>query len=246
MCHRRFAGEDLFVVAGVLALAGLGLTVGTDFLVLGIGVLITATLVLLVGGVLQIVAWIRPSGRGQDEPPLDLHSAEDSGRRAGRLGGFLRRHGLWLPLAAVVLVSLLSVGLGNFLPSSDEPPRTREFTVNARQFAYSPERLTVNRGDRVILRLQPRDVSHGIYVDGYDVEAHAAPKTEGVVEFVADDPGTFRFRCSVTCGVLHPFMIGEVEVQPNTPFHGAAAGILLVALGVVGYEWWGRRHDPTG
>ena len=245
MARGRHLGENLFVVAAVLALTGLALTIGGLLTDLGILLLAAAAAALVAGGAVQIIAWIRPShAAGEDWTfPGDPVAVRRS--RAGSLKGFIRRHSLWLALGGVVLISLLSVALGSLLPLPSPDPQTREFTVSAKQFSYSPERISVNKGDRVILTLQPKDVSHGLYVDGYDVETHAAPKEEGTVEFVADNPGTYRFRCSLTCGVMHPFMIGEVAVEPNTPFQGAAAGILVLALGVVGYGWWSKDRDAT-
>jgi heme/copper-type cytochrome/quinol oxidase subunit 2 len=47
---------------------------------------------------------------------------------------------------------------------------------------------------------------------------------------VADQPGSFRFRCSVTCGALHPFMIGKLNVGPNWLLWKAAGAALLAAF----------------
>ncbi len=245
MARGQHLGENLFVVAAVFALAGLGITIGGVQTGLGVAFLAVAAAALVAGGAAQILAWIRPSDAWRGEGSLPSSHAAAGQGRARRLYALVSRHSLWLVLGGVVLVSLLSVWLGSFLPFPSEAPQTREFTVTARQFSYSPERISVNKGDRVILTLQPKDVSHGLSVDGYGVETHAAPKKEGTVEFVADSPGTYRFRCSVTCGVMHPFMVGEVAVEPNTPFRGAAAAILVLAMGVVGYGWWSKDHDTT-
>lgn len=242
MERSRHLGENLFVVAAVLALTGLGLTIGGLITNLGVALLAVAAVALVAGSVAQVVAWIRPSRAAREE---DTPAKVSTAARGKGLRRFIRDHGVWFGLGGVVLISLLSVALGSLLPLPSPDPQTREFTVSAKQFSYSPERISVNKGDRVILTLQPKDVSHGLYVDGYGSETHAAPKTEGTVEFVADDPGTYRFRCSVTCGVMHPFMVGEVEVKPNTPFQGAAAGILVLALGVVGYGWWSKDRDAA-
>jgi ferredoxin len=83
-------------------------------------------------------------------------------------------------------------------------------------------------------------VTHGFLLDGYPVEFII--KQQGInylkytweddegkrqtdwdkvseIEFVADKAGKFTFRCTQTCGNLHPFMTGELIVRPNTPYH---------------------------
>jgi heme/copper-type cytochrome/quinol oxidase subunit 2 len=56
------------------------------------------------------------------------------------------------------------------------------------------------------------------------------PGQTASLTFVADQPGTFRLRCSVTCGALHPFMIGKLNVGPNELL---ARGIVLSVLAVL-------------
>jgi cytochrome c oxidase subunit 2 len=163
-----------------------------------------------------------------------------------------------LALIGVVSISLLAVTLGTFLPVAfaSGQGETREFVIDARRFAYSPNRLRVNLGDTVILRLRPQDVSHGLYLDGYGLNTRAMPAVpgiaggEGVLEFVADTPGQFRFRCSVTCGPLHPFMIGELNVESGTPYTNApflatAAVTILIGGGTLAYVW-GRKGTSGG
>ena len=65
--------------------------------------------------------------------------------------------------------------------------------------------------------------------------------------FTVGRPGKYRYRCSVTCGTLHPFMQGEMVVRPNLPFHAGAAGaigVMLAAFGLVGAG--ARRGGENG
>ena len=115
-------------------------------------------------------------------------------------------------------------------PSALAAPIDRHFQVEASQFAYAPAALFANPGDIVTLDVVATDVEHGLYLDGYDLNVTAQPGQSAHLTFVADRAGSFRFRCSVTCGALHPFMIGKLAVGPNWLLIRAAG---LALLGVI-------------
>lgn len=101
------------------------------------------------------------------------------------------------------------------LPVPAIAPQERTFEIDARQYAYSPSELKVNQGDTVTIQLVSTDVVHGLYMDGYDLSVEADPGQSAALTFVANKPGSFRFRCNVTCGAMHPFMIGKLNVGSN-------------------------------
>ena len=117
------------------------------------------------------------------------------------------------------------------LPVQSMAPQERTFRIDARQFAYSPAELRVNTGDSVTIQLVSNDVVHGLYVDGYDVSVEADPGQTTTLTFVANKPGSFRFRCNVTCGAMHPFMIGKLTVGSNNWLYRSLG---LAALAVIG------------
>jgi len=137
------------------------------------------------------------------------------------------------------LLPLLTLALALWLipmPAASSPT-VRHLSLDATQYQFTPGRVRVNRGDRVIITLTASDVVHGFYLDGYGLKTRVEPGVAQQIEFVADRPGKFRFRCSVSCGPLHPFMIGELVVGPNLPFW-RSVGLTLVALGgALAYRW---------
>lgn len=153
-----------------------------------------------------------------------------------------------------LLVSFCVALVGSLLaiaPTTRTSNQPQTITVVARQYGYEPHRIVVNVGDAVRLRLVSRDTVHGFYLEGHDLDARIfpgrlgfelrRPSRGGQVETVEevlvrfDRPGKFRYRCSVACGSLHPFMQGELVVRPNVPFAAGVAGVALIALALVAW-----------
>ena len=119
------------------------------------------------------------------------------------------------------------------LPVQSIAPQERTFRVDARQFAYSPSELKVNIGDTVTLQLVSNDVVHGLYVDSYDISVEADPGQTATLTFTANKTGSFRFRCNVTCGAMHPFMIGKLTVGSNDWLYRSLGLAVLAVVGVI-------------
>ncbi|HKI53109.1 MAG TPA: cupredoxin domain-containing protein [Anaerolineales bacterium] len=135
--------------------------------------------------------------------------------------------------------SLLLIGLAGlvvaFVPLPAQPiaPQARTFQIDARQYAYFPSELQVNQGDTVTIQLVSTDVVHGLYVDDYDISVEADPGQTSTLTFIADKPGSFRFRCNVTCGAMHPFMIGRLTVGTNNWLYRSIGLATLAVLGTL-------------
>lgn len=173
--------------------------------------------------------------------------------------------GRWRPVTllggVVILSAALAVGAG--LGAGE--PRDLHLTIRAREYAYDPPVIRVRRGDRLHLRLVSQDVLHGFYLEGYDIDAEVRrarrvirvrrpSKGDGWTEqkeivIVAARAGKFHYRCSHTCGFLHPFMNGELIVEPNHLYHaglGACAGLFLgFVILIAGNKGNGSRSSET-
>lgn len=136
-------------------------------------------------------------------------------------------------------LSLLFIGVAGLvvaftpMPVQSVAPQTRTFRIEARQFAYSPSELKVNAGDTVTIQLVSNDVVHGLYVDDYGVAVEADPGQTKTLTFVVDKPGSFRFRCNITCGAMHPFMIGRLTVGSNEWLFRSTGLAAVAVLGVI-------------
>lgn len=143
-------------------------------------------------------------------------------------------------VVAVLLVAATGVALTGISLANDSEsaagPVDREITIWARRFEFIPAVITVQQGDHVRLNFKTADVSHGLFIDGYDVNIKVNGDETVSIEFVADKAGTFKLRCSATCGPFHPFMAGKfvVEQSPNTTPWLIIAGVAAVAVLSVG------------
>ena len=138
------------------------------------------------------------------------------------------RSSKYLFLSAILSAGLL-VALTP-LPVPQNEPTHRIFHIDSRAFAFTPAEIKVNQGDRITIELTSSDVVHGLYLDGYNLEITADPGETTELTFTADRAGSFRFRCSVTCGDLHPFMIGKLKVGSNQLLWRAAGLAVLAAV----------------
>ncbi len=170
-----------------------------------------------------------------------------------------KRKAFLLILFGLELAVLIPLGIYQ-LPST---AKTRHISIDARRFGYTPSRIVVNRGDTLILRFSTSDVTHGLKLDGHPVELIARKgvtfrkdhwhkeggrlKTDwsrvSSTKLRAQQPGKFIFRCTETCGNLHPFMSGELVVRPNTPYHFFTTLSVWVVFSafIIGY-----RKESTG
>ena len=122
-------------------------------------------------------------------------------------------------------------------PVKATTPVERTFRIQASRFEYSTAILYAEPGDHVTIELAATDVVHGLSIDGYDLETSADPGQTARLSFVADQQGSFRFHCTVTCGDMHPFMTGKLQVGQNDRLWRAAA-LMTLALAAVAWRSW--------
>ncbi|MEK6943510.1 MAG: cupredoxin domain-containing protein [Nanoarchaeota archaeon] len=89
----------------------------------------------------------------------------------------------------------------------------KEFRIAAKQFAFDPATIEVNKGDKVRLIVESVDVPHGIALPDYGIKERLDPGQPKTIEFVADKEGIFTFYCSVACGAGHREMKGTLTVN---------------------------------
>ncbi len=133
--------------------------------------------------------------------------------------------------AAISLAGLLFVGaavLAGVQTKTEESVQVVEMT--AKKYEYSPDEIRAKKGTRVQLKIRATDRTHGfkirLYPEGAPEKGEPGLRMvdnqnnfkleknlEITIEFVAERPGTYLFRCSVFCGMGHRGMSGKIIVE---------------------------------
>src|SRR3989344_8752344 len=74
---------------------------------------------------------------------------------------------------------------------------SKEFTVKAFRFGYTPDTITVNKGDKVKIIINNSDTLHGIRIPELNL------KGNDIIEFTAEKTGEFDSYCTNMCGQGH-------------------------------------------
>jgi nitrosocyanin len=75
---------------------------------------------------------------------------------------------------------------------------TKEFTVTGENFSFTPNKLTVNKGDTVSITFKNNEGFHDFVLDEFNIRTKQIKAGEQqTVQFIADKTGIFEFYCSV-------------------------------------------------
>ena len=97
--------------------------------------------------------------------------------------------------------------------AQDQAPTRREFTVTARDYSFSPNRVEVQQDDLIKLTVQSADNAYGFTIDDYRVSKRVPAGGSTVVEFRADRAGTFAFYSNLSNDTRHSKMSGQLIVR---------------------------------
>ncbi len=95
---------------------------------------------------------------------------------------------------------------------------TVEIWMSAVRSHYTPERVNVRKGDKVIWHItnieRAKDATHGFGLPYFNVNLSIEPGETQTVEFIADRSGVYPFYCTEFCSALHLEMTGYFMVKP--------------------------------
>jgi len=90
----------------------------------------------------------------------------------------------------------------------------KELTVTGSNFKWELTGPSVKKGDKVKLTIKVAEGGHGFALPTFNVRSQELREgKEQVVEFVADQSGSFEYFCNVPCGSGHRQMKGTLVVE---------------------------------
>jgi heme/copper-type cytochrome/quinol oxidase subunit 2 len=120
-----------------------------------------------------------------------------------------RTLGLMLLGTGVCLVA----GFSSRLFAQEQAPNRREFVISARDYRFSPDRIEVTQDDLVKLTVESGDVAYSFTIDEYRLSRRVPAGGKTVIEFRADQVGTFDFYSNMTSDARHAKMRGQLSVR---------------------------------
>lgn len=116
----------------------------------------------------------------------------------------------------LVVASVVAAALGTSgTEAQEQAPNRREFTVVAKDYTFSPNRLEVSQDDLVKITLTSHDRPSSFAIDAYRLIKRAGRDQTIAFEFRADQAGTFPFYCNLTSDEACKDMKGTLVVKPK-------------------------------
>ena len=92
-------------------------------------------------------------------------------------------------------------------------PEVRVVDITAKRFEFSPNVITIKRGEPVVLRVKSADVTHGLYSKQLNIHELIEPGKTVEVRIASETPGTFTLICDHFCGAGHANMKMAIVVE---------------------------------
>ncbi len=114
-----------------------------------------------------------------------------------------------LNIILIIFILILLVGFGayNVTIGNTVKETPKEFTIKAFRFGYTPDTITVKKGDNIRIKIDNTDTLHGIRIPDLGI------KGDNSIEFTAQKTGEFDWYCANMCGDKHGEMGGRLIVK---------------------------------
>jgi cytochrome c oxidase subunit II len=113
----------------------------------------------------------------------------------------------------IAVASLLVLAISALLPHGSRAQEPRVINITAKRFEFSPNQVTLKRGEPVKLVLTSNDVTHGFFLKPLKIDEIIEPGKTTEVSLTPQTAGTFLLICDHFCGVNHASMNMKIVVE---------------------------------
>lgn len=115
----------------------------------------------------------------------------------------------YLPAVTACLLPILLFTGASRVGAEDVPA----IDITAKRFAFSPDKITLKKGQTVKLRLHSEDVTHGFFLRPLKLDEEIPAGQTVEVTVTPQTPGTFTTICDHFCGANHGNMNMTIVVE---------------------------------
>ena len=90
--------------------------------------------------------------------------------------------------------------------------KERVIAIEARKFIYTPNEITLKKGEPVVLAFTAVDFIHGFFIPDMHIRADLKPGQVTEVRLTPRQAGEYAFLCDNFCGSGHEEMNGKIIV----------------------------------
>ena len=117
----------------------------------------------------------------------------------------------WRWYALLVILVVTFAVTASFHAQAAASPRV--VAISAKRFEFSPNQITLKKGEPVTLRLITEDVKHGFLQKALKIDADIVPGKTTEVTLTPQIAGTFTTICDNFCGSGHGNMKMTIVVE---------------------------------
>ncbi|MDB5985203.1 MAG: cytochrome-c oxidase [Nevskia sp.] len=117
-------------------------------------------------------------------------------------------------LIGATLLAIAAGGVGYAVAWAEAEPAhpLKVIKVSAKRFVFTPNTLTLKKGETVDIELSSEDVPMGFNVPDLASRADVLPGTTTHLRLTPQKVGTLVFLCDIFCGSGHEDMSGVITV----------------------------------
>ena len=109
------------------------------------------------------------------------------------------------------LALILALALSMSVRSKAEMPKV--VNITAKRFGFSPNEITLKKGETVTLHLTSEDVTHGFFMRALKIDEIIEPGKPTDVTITPQTAGSFTTICDHFCGANHGNMNMKIVVE---------------------------------